>query len=289
MHYKCTHLEVGNLAIPIPIGPIISAIRRLASIVTKCLFLPTYRRSHAIWVDHHRLGTHWTKCGEHLEYSLYLAHATDPEPKISKIAIRATGQDLHRVSMVFEAESDVARYQEPIVLHNVDPKAIVWTLTNIAYQNLSQVNEKAGIRFSLDEYRFRNVQVTLDDGTEDRAFDTMQTSLTHTWHWNSDWNYRWGRYWNLDAAKWAKQQMALYWRFGFGMPQAPEYGPSGTSASFNLTQLWVAATRPLSRVMATNMLLTLQFWLAIWSGMFILNNESELQWRWKQAERSNSQ
>ncbi|WP_172670442.1 hypothetical protein [Chromobacterium subtsugae] len=219
-----------------------------------------------------------------MEYSLYLAHATDQDPKVSRIAVRATRQDLHRVSMVFEAESDVVRYQESIVLHNVNRKAIVWTLSNIPHQMLIQTSVNEGVRFSLDECGFRNIKVTLDDGTEKHAFDTMQSSLTHTWHLNSEWKYRWGRYWNLDAVKWAKQQMALYWRFVFGMPRVRVYTPSGPPTQFNLTQLWIVATRPLAWVMATNMLLDLQFWLAIWSGMFIINSESELQLRWKQVK-----
>ena len=274
-----------------PIGPLVAAARWVGSLVTKKLFLSAYRRSHELWAKRHRLGARWESCGEHLEYSLYLAQFTDPEPRTSKIAIRTTGEDVTHLSLIFEAESDVARYQEQVTMVNVNKKAIVWTMSNIPHQRFVEFHDRAGPRFSWDACKMRDVRINLASGRDVVPFDTMTSHLTHTWFLNSEWKFKWSLFWNLDALRWAKQRLAQYWRFGFGMPAVRTYGPSASSAkTITLGRMLAVVTRPVAWLMSTECATTIQLWLALWSGLCVLNDESQLQWRWsRQAEGSESQ
>ena len=264
-----------------PIGTLIAGTRWLGGFVAKRLFLGTYIRSHRLWTKRHQLGVHWERCGEHFEYSLYLAHTTDPEPRTSKIAVRATGENIASVSMLFEAESDVARFQEQIAMININQKAIVWTLTNIPHQQFVELHDRAGIRFSWDAYKMCNIRIKLQSGRDTPLFDTPTSDLTHTWFLNSDWIFRWGQFWNLDTVKWAKNRLAQYWRFRFGMPGVRTYGPTTTSSqALKPWRVFAIATRPIAWLMAQDSAVTVQFWLAIWSRLFVLNEESQLQLRW---------
>jgi hypothetical protein len=265
-----------------PIGALISAVRWFSSAATKKLFLQTFHRSHEIWIKHHRLGTYWNKCGDHIEYSLYLAYFTDPEPRASKIAIRAITENIVSLSMTFEAESDTDRFQEQITMHDVNRKAIVWTLANIPYQNFIGIDHSGCPRFMWDKYRLRNVKIQLQCGQDITLFDSVISHLTHTWAMNSRWEFKWGRFWNLDALQWAKHQLMQYWRFRFGMPAIRVYYPSHSSPR-NVSWWQVVravTTRPIAWLMATEFACSIQFWLLLWSGLFVLNDESELQWRW---------
>lgn len=270
-----------------PIGPVITAARWAGGLVTKKLFLSTYHRSHELWAERHRLGSRWESCGEHLEYSLYLAQLTDPEPRTSKIAIRTTGEDVARLSLIFEAESDVARFQEQVTMVNLNQKAIVWTMTNIPYQRFVEFHDRAGPRFSWDACRMRDVRIKLQTGKDVASFDTMTSHLTHTWFLNSEWKFKWNRFWNLDALQWAKHRLAQYWRFGFGMPAVRIYGPSSSSANtITFRQMLAVVTRPIAWLMAKESAIVIQFWFALWSGLYVLNDESQLQWRWSRREKA---
>lgn len=260
------------------VGPIIATVRWAASLITKKLFLRTYHRSHEIWIKRRRLGAHWKKCGEHLEYSLYLAQLTDPEPRASKVAIRSTGEDINHLSLIFEADSDVARFQEQVTMVNVNKKAIVWALTNVPYQQLVEFNDS--VSFSWDAYRMRNIRITLQSGKELTPFDTMTTHLTHTWCLNSEWKFKWNQFWNLDALQLAKHELALYWRFSFGRPAVQIYGPFPSETPITVPHVLNVITRPISWLMAREAAITIQFWFALWSGLYVLNDKSELQWRW---------
>jgi len=169
------------MPIPLPIGPVASAIRWIGGLAGKKLFLNTYRRSHALWSQRHQLGAHWKRFGEHFEYSLYLAQITDSEPRASKIAIRAIGEKIARLSLIFEAESDAARFQEQVTMVGVDQKAIIWTMVNIPCQRFIELHDRAGLRFSWDACKLRDVRIELGDGREITPFNTMTSHLTHTW------------------------------------------------------------------------------------------------------------
>lgn len=268
-----------------PIGAVFSALRWTFAWLTKALFLGAYRRSHELWAKRHQLGAHWNACGQHLEYSIYLAQFTDPEPRTPRIAFRAVDEDIATLSLVFEADSYTARFQERIALVNVNRKPIVWAMTNIPYQEFLEFHERAGPLFSWDSYKLCAVQLRLKSGSDVKPFDTMDSHLTHTWFHNSTWKYRWQRFWNLDAIQWAKTRLYEYWTFSFGMPATRSYGPNGHEARV-IQRLVESGTRPISWLMASDWVVTLQFWGALWSRLYVLNDEEELQWRWKRPKKS---
>lgn len=135
-----------------PIGPLIAAARWAGGLVTRKLFLSTYHRSHELWAQRHRLGAHCKSYYGHLEHSLYLAQLTDPEPRTSMIAIRATGEDIARPSLIFEAESDVVRFQEQVTMVNVNQKAIVWTMTSIPSLCINELGRGVAGIMGLDRF-----------------------------------------------------------------------------------------------------------------------------------------
>ncbi len=268
-----------------PLGLTITVVRWLGSLATKKLFLNTYRRSHELWAHDHRLGAYWEKCGDHLEYSLHLAQHTDPEPQVSKIAFRAKSEEVTHLSLIFEAESYTARFQEQVSLDYVNHKAIVWTMTNIPCQRFFRLHDGVGIRFSWDTLKLRDIRITLQSGRELTPFDMLTSSLTHSWFLNSKWKFKWGQYWNLDAIYCAKQTLVEYWRFSFGMPRVRIFRPYDSSdGTITLAQAVAVVTRPIAWAMSKEFVITIQFWFALWSGLCQLNDESQLQWCWRKRE-----
>jgi hypothetical protein len=268
-----------------PVGLFISVVRWLNKLLKKKLFFGTYLLSHKSWAQSHQLGAHWESCGDTLEYSLYLAQQTDPEPRTSKIAFRAKGECVKHLSFIFEASSDVSRFQERVTLVNLSKKAIVRSMTNIPYQRFLGFHDQIGPRFAWDEYTIRDVRITLQEGTELQPFDMLASSLTHAWFLQSEWTYKWDRYWNLDAIQWATHKLAQYWRFSFGMPSVRIYSPHGSSTStITLTHVIAIITRPIAWLMTRKSLIAVQFWFLIWSRLCVLNDESELQWRWRRSK-----
>lgn len=258
-----------------PGGLVLRALGWIKDRMLLLLYLPTYRRSHLIWLKHRRLGNFWRKCGQHFEYSLHLATIADWEPRQSKIAIRAE-KNIDELVLVFEARSGSARFQERIELLNVNPKPIVWTMAQIPVQDVPVISEDAGIRFTWGEYDISVTRLRLHDGHEVTPFKTSQSNLTHTWFLNSERSYRWGLHWNLDAIKEAKVHLHHHW---ISELKYLHFGREISSAQ----RLRHMLLRPVGRVMTSDWALSFQFWTAIWSGLFVLNNESRLQWRWEKS------
>lgn len=264
------------MPVSLPVGAVVGVCRWVWERLTKRLYLPTYRKSHEIWMKRHRLGAHWHSCGDHLEYSTYLPNSTDPEPRIPRIALRAKGENIEHASLIFEAESRVARFQERIVVTNVGKKPVIYSMVNIPHQELVQADER-GIRFSLDEYILFDIYIRLESGLEFRKKSSLRASLTHSWLINSEWENKWGQPWNLDVLKFAKGELAGYWRFVFGANGMRRYTPNGcTSRPFGSV-----IRKPIAGLMATDLLVSTQFWLAIWSGLWLLNEDWRLECRWK--------
>ncbi|WP_211442454.1 hypothetical protein [Collimonas humicola] len=211
-----------------------------------------------------------------------MAQFTDPEPRISRIAFRALHEDIQELTLFFEAESASARFQERIEIRNVNKKPIVWIMTNVPHQDFLRSNECTGLQFSWDTYRISVTRLKLKNGYEVDPFNALTCHLTHTWFLNSTWKWKWKRFWNLDAIQWAKTRLFEYWHFGFGMPAIRIFGPNGFEVT-TVQRLLISATRPIAWVMSRNWVITFQFWIAIWSGLYVLNDESELQWRWAKS------
>lgn len=268
--------------IPIPfnfVGKIASWVWQR---VTKVLLQKCYIDSHERWSSNHRLGSRWESLGEHLEYSLRLAQPTDPKPQIGKVALRSTGETLLNVDVFFEAYGVGVKYQEKISLCNIDQTPIVSNLTNIPLQQFLS-SPGACINFSVEEIRFRQCIVKLASGEALKPFDSLRSFLTHNWILNDDWSYRWGYWWNCNAIKFAKNELSVYWRWCFGLPRVRVYSPLAT-ASYRkpFTQ---SVLQGIGWIMGLSPLVTAQFWLAIWSGLFVMDEDDRLCFRWKSKLR----
>jgi len=232
----------------------------VGSKVAEKILLPLYCRSHVIWVNQNRLGAHWWPLGAHLEYSIYIGKLTDPEPRHTHIAVRAReGVKVVRASFVFEAASGLQRYQEPIVLHDLDCTPIKWTTKNVPHDELVHVSDR-GTFFKWDTYRFTNVELTMLDGALIEERDSLTSRLTHTWLLNSEWIRVDDVFLNLDAIKRCREDIAIYWRFGFYRPT--HYYPGPRKSGLSTFDLCTFLLRPLRAVLSSDLAVKLQFWLA---------------------------
>ncbi|MCQ2995380.1 hypothetical protein NLO95_14780 [Pseudomonas syringae] len=264
--------------IPIPINFILKAVRWTWARITKLMLHKTYLQSHRKWNARHRLGARWQKLGEHLEYSIRLAQPTDPEPQTSRFAIRSTGGRLETVDLYFEASGAGLRYQEKISAYDVDRSPMIWNLNNIPVQRfLGGLDE--GIHFSVEEYQLLNCVVKLSSNQLSSPINSVRAYLTHNWIMNDDWKRRWDGWWNYNAIKFAKGELAMYWRLGLGMPSVRIYSPYARKSSRS------SFIRPILRAfcsfMALPPLVTAQFWIAIWSGLYVMGDDDRLRFRWR--------
>lgn len=246
--------------------------------VTKVLLYKTYARSHRKWNSRHLLGSRWESLGDHLEYSLRLAQPTDPKPHVSKLALRSTGQSLANVDFYFEARGAGVRYQDKISVYDVDRTPLVWNLMNVpVLEFLGGLRE--GIVFSVEEVELRQCAVRLSSGEVLAPCGSMRSYLSHSWLMNDEWVYRWGYWWNCNAIKFAKGELAMYWRLCFGLPRNRVYSPYATGS--RRKPVIQTLLRGIGRVMALSPLVTAQFWLAIWSGLFVMDGDDRLSFRWR--------
>lgn len=255
------------MAIHIPFGPLRSAVEWLYDRLTKLLLLSTYRQSHELWAKRHRLGAHWTLLGEALEYSLYLAQPSDPEPRTSRIAFRATEDNIESVDLVFEAVGSGIRYQEPIWLHHVDRRPIVRALSSVPSLDVLELSER-GLFFTIDSYQIRNCSIRYPDGRSRELADSLEGHLIQNWFLNDLWVNRWSRWWNCNEIRYAKRNIAEYWRFRSGWP--------------------LRRASILGKIMSARWLVTIQFWLAIWSRLYVMNDDGLLEPRWKRKDTDSS-
>lgn len=242
--------------------------------------MTTYRHSHELWAMRHRLGYRWDACGKYLEYSEHFATAIDSEPKSSKIAFRAVHEEIEKLILVFEAESDIAVYQERIELINISQKPVIWTLTNIPYQNIWVSKESESIHFSWNSYSIKVFQLKLKNRKEVERYDSLRFSLVHNWILNSTWKYKWGNFWNLNEIMHAKRELRMYWKYAFGKPEVIVYMPHhhGINEQGLVNLLVDYVIEQIRKIMTKDFIISLQFWFAIWSGLYVLN-EKELKWR----------
>lgn len=272
------------MPISVPVGPIVKAVLWAQSWVTKKLFLKTYRFSHAVWTGQHRLGAHWQRCGAYLEYSLFLANAADREPRVSQIAFRAVDEPVKFLSLVLEAESSKARYQERISGINIDSKPITWRISNVPHQEFLGFSAQGDPQFSLDTLKIHVCELKLLNGRDVAPFSALTSCLTHSWFLNSTWKYRWNQSWNLDAVFEAKRCLRMYWKFRFGQPAVRCYGPATTEGK-SVWQLLAIGLSPIAWLMSRDCLISLQFWGAIWSGLYVITDKESLHWRWAKSNR----
>lgn len=260
---------------PTPVNLIVKAVTWVWQRVTKALLHKTYVRSHQKWSFRHRLGSRWQPLGEHLEYSVRLAQPTDPKPHVSRLALRSTGQTLATVDLYFEAEGAGLRYQDKISLCNVDRTPIICSLLNVPVLEFIAARGE-GFAFSVEEFGLRQCVVRLPGGELLPPRDSVRSFLTQSWLMSDDWVHRWGHWWNCNAIKFAKGEIALHWRFCW-LPRS--YSPfAGRPRRKSITRLLSAG---FERFLTLRFLVTAQFWMAIWSGIWVMDHDDRLRLRWR--------
>lgn len=272
--------------LPLPFNLIVKALSWIKQRVTKVLLHKTYVKSHIKWNSRHRLGAWWRPLGEHLEYSYRLAQPTDHHPQVSRLAIRATGQTLANVDFYFEASGAGIRYQDRISACDVNRSPMSWNLTNVPV--LKFVGGKLDeIAFSVEEVQLRQCVVTLSSGEILPTCNSMRSYLTQNWLMNDDWAYQWGHWWNCNSIKFAKGELAMYWRWCFGRSRYAVYSPYAKKGSRK--SILSSMFKILGALMGLSPVITAQFWLAIWSGLCVLDDDDRLAFRWQiKARRSQS-
>lgn len=272
--------------IPIPFNFVSKVASWVWERVTRGLLYETYARSHERWSSNHRLGSHWDALGDHLEYSVNLAQPTYPESRVGKLALRATGEAVAGVELFFEARGLGIKYQQRISLCNVDDTPMICNLTNIP---MMQYVASPGdcISFTVEDFRFLQCEVKLSSGEKVRAFDSVRSYLTHSWLLSDDWSYRWGYWWNCNSIKFAKHELSTYWRWGFGLPRVRVYTPRTTSPYRK--SLMQALLQGFGWLMGSAPLVTVQFWFAIWSGLFVMDKDDRLCWRWSTKQNGDAE
>lgn len=235
--------------------------------VTSFWLLKTYQKSHEYKVKNIRLGARWKKLGENIEYSLRLANHADHESLKSKVAFRTTKGMLKAMTLFFEATGNGIRYQQKIELANLDEKAIIVSLEQIPRQVLIEASD-AGIFFTINEICFIECVVTLADGYQCQPFNSRKLHISNNWLLNDKWERRWGVLWNCNAIERAKCKIAAYWKWKLG-----EYRYFLLSQSYHKQFSIQSQIRKLICTMLIHpYMLTLQFWLAIHSGCFMLED-----------------
>lgn len=266
-----------HLDLPLPFNLIVKAASWIWQRVTRVLLYKTYVGSHRKWNSRHQLGSRWEPLGDYLEYSLRLAQPTDYKPQVSKLALRSTGQRLSNVDLYFEARGAGVRYQDKISVCDVDRTPMVWNLINVPVLYFVGGRRKE-IAFSVEEVELRQCVVRLTSGEAMPPCNTMRSYLTQSWLLSDEWVYQWGHWWNCNAIKFAKGEIAIYWRLCFGLPRSRVYSPYATGPRRKpVLQLLL---RSIGRIMALPPLVTAQFWLAIWSGVFVMDHDDRLSFRW---------
>lgn len=266
--------------------------------IEKALFYKTYLLSHRRWSNKHGLGAFWEPLGENLEYSLRIAQSTDPEPQQSRVAFRSTRRRIERFQAVFEAEGMGCRYQENVTIHGVDATPIVCALSSLPICEPVGIVGRA-MKYSLETVRFHSCVATLEGDRVERISSPLRQSLTQTWAENSHWKERWGIWWNLDCVVTAQQELQIFWRWLGTYSYLGLYSPNATpSPSTMLSRLtafsryigwwWRSIAKVVGLVMGMRWLVIAQFWLAIWSGLFVIAADDRLSWRWSRRSKKHA-
>ena len=276
-------LEEYRLDLPMPLNAVVKVIRWAWQRVTKIWLYGTYVESHRKWNLRHRLGSRWQPLGEHLEYSLRLAQLTDDKPHVSRLALRSTGQTLTSVDLYFEARGAGVRYQDKISLCDVDRTPIICSLMNVpVLEFIGAPGER--LAFSVEEVDLRQCVVMLTTGEELPPCDSIRSYLTQSWIMSDEWVYQWGEWWNCNAIKFAKGEIAIYWRFCFGLPTNRAY--SSFSRGAHRRSMWQSFCSSIGWVLSLRPLIAAQFWLAIWSGLCVIGSDDRLRLRWRAGTTS---
>jgi len=245
-----------------PIGLAKTIVVWLYEQATRWLMFATYQESHERWARRHRLGAHWHDLGSDVEYSICFATPADPEPRTARIALRAAGE-VDELRLTVDATGSGIRYQEAILLSDLDDRAIVRALPSMPYLDVFR-DAEGGLRFTLESFMLTRASVRYRDGRTVQMEDSLVHSFTQTWLLQDEWVHRWGRWWNCNEIKFAKSELRNYWLFSFD---------------------WPRQRMPLvRRLLGASWFVTVQFWAAVGSRAFILDVEGRLAPRWSRTQ-----
>ncbi|HAT1513785.1 TPA: hypothetical protein I8W54_002104 [Morganella morganii] len=249
-----------KIPIPTPISLIVQILKWVWNKITRFWLFKIYKQSHMYYEKHTQLGSHWMKLGEYLEYSLRLATRTDHKSLKSKIAFRSTKETLTSVTLFFEASGGYGRYQQKIELANLDENPIIVTLEQIPKIDLIQAST-SGILFTIHEMKLTQCVVITQENHQCSPLESSALHPTHSWLLNDTWKYRWGIFWNCNAIKHAKYEIATYWKWKFNYYDFFYYEP-------NRILIQIIPRKLLCKILVHPYMLTLQFWLAVHSGRY---------------------
>ncbi|MFW1645696.1 hypothetical protein [Acinetobacter guillouiae] len=246
----------------------------------------TYIKSHKIWISNNRLGKHWYNHESLFEYSVYFPSITDSSYRKAMIAIRALDdKNIDNLSINVEADSAIDRYVQPIInLKNITKKPILHSLSEIPPQELIHCDENFGVIFAWDKFSIDVIDLKFSNDSENiKNRKGITHHLSHTWLLNSSWTNCNGQCYNIDAIDECKRALYLWWRFGFATPEFKIFtqNPSPLSITNKFKNIFFQPIINLIVWIATrDVILSLQFWLAVLSQLFILTENEELKWRW---------
>ena len=104
----------------------------------------------------------------------------------------------------------------------------------------------------------------------------MTSHLTYSWFLNSTWVRVGDRLLNTDLIQECKYRLATYWRFCLGSPYLRVYVPGPVKQAMSVQRVVDVVTRPIASVMGSDSMVTVQFWSAIWSGLYDFDTEGKL-------------
>lgn len=176
--------------------------------VTKKLFYEAYKASHDCALRRYRLGSHWKKLGEHVEYDTFLNFIRSNEDH-SLMAVRSTDEKgLRKVKINIKVNGSGVDYQDTIEIFNLGNEPTMKMLPNIPKKELWVEDDGIYSRYK-DVYT--EIVELVDQNGENLLFGEVRDhfKITHTECLNYKIVYRWGRYWNLDELEFEKNNLAL--------------------------------------------------------------------------------
>ncbi len=210
--------------------------------------------------------------GDYLEYWLYLPTAVDFD-KDAFILFRAKYETINKLKLVFEATGSGLRSQQEISISNINKDPIRLKLNNIPYQDITSTSKN--IHFSVEYYYFYNIDLTMSDSRIIKINDSPKHSLSHSWILNKEYVCKWGKYWNCKSIKRAKEDIKIYWKHGFLSKRIGYY-----SSFLHISKKNILIVLPIilfKEFMAKNWMVSIQFWIAIWSGFYCFSEQGNIK------------
>ena len=221
------------------------------------LLEPHYLRSHDKYLTHK--SARWESVSEDLELCIYLESTlTDERDPVSFIALRRAlnGQrPIDSVELVVEAESELARYEERVVLRNVGRKPTIRYLRLIPLQEMWLL-ENRWFHCSYDTIRIY-IERVLSEGCAILS-NHCHRIYTPTYHdfLNASFARKWGHVYNLDFLERAKDDLSSSIMFSFH-----------TTLELSLPRLsnswWSRVRRALASFMTSRRVISVLFWTAL--------------------------